>query len=133
MSARTTASAKGANTAAESRSASPATGPLSIGDSIRQSCSEASTAGFQGALHKPEANRRNDSEQNTAECERQLRHLHHPGNFQPSPRRAFAAPVSLVRDRKLTPKNLMNDASVSALVRMAITAHNDRYFADLLP
>ena len=38
-----------------------------------------------------------------------------------------------MRERKLTPKNLMNEASVRALVRMAMTAHTARYGAEPLP
>ena len=43
--------------------------------------------------------------------------------------RPFAARFrtrALVRERKLTPKNLMNDASVSALVKIATTAQTTR-------
>src|SRR5208283_6088554 len=46
---------------------------------------------------------------------------------------ACAATSALVRERKLTPKNLINEASVRALVSMAITAHTARYLAFTLP
>ena len=46
---------------------------------------------------------------------------------------ACALTRALVRERKLAPKNLMNEASVSALVRMAMTAQTARYRADPLP
>ena len=41
---------------------------------------------------------------------------------------ACAATSALVRDRKLTPKNLMNEARVSALVKMATTATHRQIF-----
>ena len=46
---------------------------------------------------------------------------------------ACAATCSLVRERKLTPKNFINEASVRALVSMAMTAHTARYPAITLP
>ena len=51
--------------------------------------------------------------------------------IQGTSRRPFFAAAcdltrALVRERKLTPKNLMNEANVRALVRMAITAHTTR-------
>ena len=50
--------------------------------------------------------------------------------IQPTSSRPWPAACSftsaLVRDRKLAPKNLTNEASVSALVRMAMAAQTAR-------
>ena len=45
----------------------------------------------------------------------------------------FAVTSALARERKLTPKNLMNEASVRALVRMARRAQTARYLAEPHP
>ena len=49
-------------------------------------------------------------------------------SFQPTSRlprsRPFSATSVLVRERNITPKNFMNNASVTALVMMATITHN---------
>ena len=58
--------------------------------------------------------------------------MDHPISSRPCSA-ARAVTSVLLRERKLTPKNLMNDANVSALVRMAMTANTARYFAEAVP
>ncbi len=48
-----------------------------------------------------------------------------PTSSRPGPA-AFSFTSALVRDRKLAPKNFTNEASVSALVRMAMAAKTAR-------
>ena len=90
----------------------------------RNSAPDPAGTGGERFLHSFERNRGHQAEQQAKPGQKHLRKLHRGTDFEALSSGGAFPDKAAVWERKLTPKNLTNEASVRALVRIATIAQN---------